>query len=48
MNILILSDRAVSRRPDCRYRPLLATAAVHHHLVRQGLRMQTGLVVESG
>jgi glutamate synthase (NADPH/NADH) large chain len=21
---------------------------VHHHLVRQGLRMQTGLVVETG
>ena len=27
---------------------LLATAAVHHHLIRQGLRMQTGLVVETG
>src|SRR5690606_1485955 len=27
---------------------LLATADVHHHLVRQGLRMQTGLVVETG
>src|SRR3546814_735516 len=27
---------------------LLATAAAHHHLVRQGLRMQTGLVVETG
>jgi hypothetical protein len=27
---------------------LLAIAAVHHHLVRQGLRMQTGLVVETG
>jgi len=27
---------------------LLATAAIHHHLVRQGLRMQTGLVVETG
>ncbi len=27
---------------------LLATAAVHHHLVRQGLRMQTGIVVETG
>src|SRR5204863_5567083 len=26
----------------------LATAAVHHHLIRQGLRMQTGLVVETG
>ena len=27
---------------------LLATAAVHHQLVRQGLRMQTGLVIETG
>jgi glutamate synthase (NADPH) large chain len=45
-NILILSDRAVSadRIP---VPALLATAAVHHHLVRQGLRMQTGLVVET-
>ena len=46
-NILILSDRAQSadRVP---IPAALATAAVHHHLVRQGLRMQTGLVVETG
>ncbi len=46
-NILVLSDRAQSeaRAP---MPALLATAAVHHHLVRQGLRMQTGLVVETG
>jgi len=46
-NILILSDRAVSadRIP---VPAALATAAVHHHLIRQGLRMQTGLVVETG
>jgi glutamate synthase (NADPH) large chain len=46
-NILILSDRAQNegRVP---MPALLATAAVHHHLVRQGLRMQTGLVVETG
>jgi glutamate synthase (NADPH/NADH) large chain len=46
-NILILSDRAQSadRIP---MPALLATAAVHHQLVRQGLRMQTGLVVETG
>ena len=46
-NILILSDRAVSadRIP---VPAALAIAAVHHHLVRQGLRMQTGLVVETG
>jgi len=46
-NILILSDRA--QGPDRIAMPaLLATAAVHHHLVRQGLRMQAGLVVETG
>ncbi len=46
-NILILSDRAVS--PDRIPIPAaLATAAVHHHLIRQGLRMQTGLVIETG
>ncbi|QQN73010.1 glutamate synthase large subunit [Croceicoccus sp. YJ47] len=46
-NILILSDRAQGK--DRIAMPaLLATAAVHHHLVRQGLRMQTGLVVETG
>ncbi len=47
VNILILSDRAVSadRIP---IPAALATAAVHHHLIRQGLRMQTGLVIETG
>ncbi|HEX5006976.1 MAG TPA: glutamate synthase central domain-containing protein, partial [Hyphomonadaceae bacterium] len=46
-NILILSDRAVSaeRIP---IPALLALSAVHHKLIRQGLRMQTGLVVETG
>ncbi|MEA2790980.1 MAG: glutamate synthase large chain [Acetobacteraceae bacterium] len=45
--ILILSDREVgeNRIP---VPSLLATAAVHHHLIRQGLRMSTGLVVETG
>jgi glutamate synthase (NADPH/NADH) large chain len=47
INILILSDRAVG--PDRIAMPAaLATAAVHHHLIRQGLRMQTGLVIETG
>jgi glutamate synthase (NADPH/NADH) large chain len=46
-NILVLSDRGhgLNRIP---MPALLATAAVHHHLVKQGLRMQTGLVVETG
>ena len=46
-NILILSDRAVG--PERAQIPsLLAVAAVHHHLVRAGTRLQAGLVVESG
>ena len=46
-NILILSDRG--QGPDRIPMPaLLATSAVHHQLVRQGLRMQTGLVIETG
>ena len=46
-NILILSDREVSSERVA-IPALLATAAVHHHLIRQGLRMQTGLVIETG
>ncbi len=46
-NILILSDRAVSAERIA-IPALLATAAVHHHLIRQGLRTETGLVVETG
>ena len=46
-NILILSDRAAGA--DRIAMPAaLATAAAHQHLVRQGLRMSTGLVVETG
>ena len=46
-NILILSDRTVG--PDALPIPaLLATAAVHEHLVKTGLRTSAGLVVETG
>ncbi|MCB1386081.1 MAG: glutamate synthase subunit alpha, partial [Nitratireductor sp.] len=46
-NIIILSDRQIG--PDRIAIPaLLATAAVHHHLIRKGLRTSVGLVVESG
>jgi glutamate synthase (NADPH/NADH) large chain len=46
-NIIILSDRrsAADRIP---IPALLATAAVHHHLIRKGLRTSVGLVVETG
>ena len=46
-SIIILSDRGV----DAHHAPipsLLATAAVHHHLIREGTRTKVGLVVESG
>src|SRR5262249_41538104 len=46
-NILILSDRNVG--PERVAMPsLLAVGAVHHHLVRAGTRLRTGLVIESG
>ncbi|MGO9956394.1 MAG: glutamate synthase large subunit, partial [Solirubrobacteraceae bacterium] len=46
-NILILSDRNLG--PERVAAPsLLAVAAVHHHLVRAGTRLRTGLVIESG
>ncbi|MEL7542275.1 MAG: glutamate synthase central domain-containing protein, partial [Pseudomonadota bacterium] len=46
-NIIILSDRMVS--PERIAIPsLLATSAVHHHLIRKGLRTSVGLVVETG
>ena len=46
-NIIILSDRAVSAERVA-IPALLATAAVHHHLIRKGLRTSAGLVVETG
>ncbi|MEO8674764.1 MAG: glutamate synthase large subunit [Casimicrobiaceae bacterium] len=46
-NILIVSDRKVSAEL-LPIPALLATAAVHQHLVRKGLRTSTGLVVETG
>ena len=46
-NILILSDRNIGPT-HIAIPAALATAAVHHHLIRQGLRMQTGLVIETG
>ena len=45
--VLILQDRAI----DSDHAPipsLLATAAVHHHLIRKGYRGKVGIVVEAG
>ena len=45
--ILILSDRSISRS-NAPIPALLATAAVHHHLVKAGTRGQADLVIETG
>jgi glutamate synthase (NADPH) large chain len=45
--VLILCDRAVDS-DHASIPSLLATAAVHHHLIRKGLRGQVGIVVEAG
>jgi glutamate synthase domain-containing protein 2/glutamate synthase domain-containing protein 1/glutamate synthase domain-containing protein 3 len=45
--ILVLSDREHGRK-HAPIPSLLATAAVHHHLIRAGKRTRCGLVIESG
>ncbi len=45
--VLILCDRAVDSE-HVAIPSLLATAAVHHFLIRKGLRGQVGIVVEAG
>ncbi len=46
-NILIVSDRKVDAE-NVAIPALLATSAVHQHLVKKGLRTTAGLVVETG
>jgi glutamate synthase (NADPH/NADH) large chain len=46
-NILILSDRGLESGRIA-IPMLLATAAIHHHLIREGLRTEVGLVIETG
>ncbi|MEY4284192.1 MAG: Ferredoxin-dependent glutamate synthase 1 [Pseudomonadota bacterium] len=46
-NILIITDRAMSAT-QLAIPALLALSAIHQHLVREGLRTATGLVVETG
>ncbi len=45
--VIILQDRAI----DSNHAPipsLLAIAAIHHHLIRKGMRGQVGIIVEAG
>ncbi|MEY3953134.1 MAG: Ferredoxin-dependent glutamate synthase 1 [Pseudomonadota bacterium] len=46
-NILIISDRNISAE-QVAIPALLASSAIHQHLVREGLRTSAGLVVETG
>jgi glutamate synthase (NADPH) large chain len=46
-NILIVTDRRINREQTA-IPAALALSAVHHHLVREGLRTTVGLVVETG
>ncbi|HSW08576.1 glutamate synthase-related protein [Aquabacterium sp.] len=46
-NILIITDRRMSR-DQVAIPALLALSAIHHHLVREGVRTTAGLVVETG
>src|SRR6188472_2273615 len=47
ISIVILSDRAIGR-DRVPLSSLLATGAVHHHLVRKAKRASIGIIVESG
>ncbi|GAA0772114.1 glutamate synthase-related protein [Castellaniella ginsengisoli] len=46
-NILLISDRHVDAERVA-IPALLATSAIHQHLIRAGLRTRTGLIVETG
>jgi glutamate synthase (ferredoxin) len=51
VEILVLSDMAIGQNvlSDTTYiPPLVAVGAVHHRLIDEGLRMDTGIVVETG
>ncbi len=45
--VLILQDRAIDS-DHAAIPSLLATSAIHHHLIKKGLRGQVGIIVEAG
>jgi glutamate synthase (ferredoxin) len=47
VNLFILSDRGVDKE-NAAIPALLATAALHHHLIKEGTRTRVSLIVESG
>lgn len=46
-NIIVISDRRVNAERVA-IPSLLALSSIHHHLVKKGLRMRAGLIVETG
>jgi glutamate synthase (NADPH/NADH) large chain len=46
-NVIVLSDRPVDSG-HAAIPSLLAVSAIHHHLIREGLRAHCGLVIETG
>ena len=46
-SVIVLSDRGVTAQM-APIPALLATSAVHHHLVRAGTRMKVGIIIETG
>ena len=50
VEIIVLSDRSKTQSIGTEYSyipPLLAIGAVHHHLIRQGLRLRTSLIADT-
>lgn len=46
--ILILSDRSINILKYAAIPSLLACSAVHHHLIRNGIRGKIGIIIEAG
>ncbi len=46
-NVIVLSDKPVDS-DHAAIPSLLAVSAVHHHLIREGMRAQCGIVIETG
>ena len=48
VEVIVLSDRSTDIGTEYSYiPPLLAVGAVHHHLIRQGSRLRTSLIVDT-
>lgn len=46
-NVILISDRKIDK-DHAPIPTLLAVGAIHHHLIENGLRVRTGIVVEAG